>query len=112
MVPMQYLQSWFPKESLELLKEPTNLYLKGDIKTFTYYYIVSQIVGLQSLHSAIQLLLQEFEGFPASRNALRCYHELVQSRRCPRCNEIVFYPDEIRLNQTWHRQCIESTLKA
>jgi len=109
---MQSLQSLpFPKQKLETLKDPTDLYIKGEIGAFMYYHFIGQVVGSRSLPSAVPLVLKELAAYPKQQKALQYYHELVQSRHCPRCGDVVFYPDEIRLvNESWHRQCLELSL--
>jgi len=87
-------------------------YIGGEIGAFMYYHCIAQVVGTLVLSSAIPLVLKELSAYPKQREALCCYHELVQSRHCPRCGSIVFYPDEVRLaEESWHRACLKLSLK-
>jgi len=77
-----------------------------------YYHYIAQVVGINALGSVIPILYKELANYPKQRDALRCYHELVQTRRCPHCGGIVFYPNEIRLAEvSWHRACLKLSLK-
>jgi len=94
------------------LKQPTNSFVKGEIGAFMYYHFIAQVVGPQSLLSAVPLILKELAAYPKQKDALNCYHEMVQTRHCPRCGSVVFYPDEIRLaDESWHRSCLKLSLK-
>jgi len=94
------------KEALRMLRETTSLYLQGQMGAFMYYYHISQSVELP-LTVSIPHILKDLANYPRQRDALRCYHELIQSKKCHRCGLCAFYPDEVRLGkQSWHQNCL------
>eukprot|EP00457_Paulinella_chromatophora_P001278 gb/GEZN01001280.1/.p1 GENE.gb/GEZN01001280.1/~~gb/GEZN01001280.1/.p1 ORF type:complete len:887 (-),score=189.56 gb/GEZN01001280.1/:510-3038(-) len=88
-------------------KESQN-YGRGKSPAYAYYYFLGKTFGDANIPLILPNLLKALGAHPKQQEALRMYHQHALSRKCGKCQKIVYVPEQEKgAGLNWHRWCFK-----